>query len=181
MSVRLTNTMRENLADKIVGYAYDAKQAEAEASVGAAGHALYEIVYPKTTREAMKKLPSGAFACCRWFGVAFGAMGYRRIETATEVPVFFSDPRLDPTDGIIAMAVSNYDAAIEAKKTLKAARTDHRKQVVSALSRLRTVDQIREQWPEVSAFLAGMNLSLPVVRVAELNAALGLPPDTVAA
>ena len=173
--------MRENLADKIVGYAYDAKQAEAEAAVGAAGMALYESVYSKSSRDAMKKMPVGAFNRRNDFRVAFGALGYRRVETCAEVFVFYCDPRVDPTDPVIASVLASYDDAVEVRKAMQSARVDHRNQVLATLGRLRTVDQIREQWPEVSAFLAGMNLSLPVVRVAELNAALGLPPDTVAA
>ncbi len=180
---RLTNDVREAIANKAVAHAFDPRRAALAEEADTLGRAAYAVVFPKSETDKLASVPENWIrrdACLR-FNVGGQHIKLNLVGDGVPVPyringyagyscsVLGSIPHGDLCDKIQKHAV----AVEKLKDESKAAR----QQLMAMLAKVSTFKRLRDIWPEGAQFFAGYEISsaaVPALRVDEINAMLGL-------
>lgn len=183
---RLTKDIRTSIAMAAIEHAFDPRTEALSKAEDALAREAYASIIPEAETKAVNKLPENWIrrdACLR-----FNAAGYRvRLQTkGKSLPVPYA-PHGSASSGYgcneigtikhgdLADRVQLHVRAVEALKEER--RTAYR-QVLVMLEAVTTVARLKEVWPEGEQFFGRFadagKASLPTVRVAEINATLGL-------
>lgn len=186
MAVRLSNYIREQVLNAVLKHAFEAREKALEAEKFALGDAVYNDIYPEPLRKQMAALPDGflptdgdvkvQFEGQRFTHVYFGER--RRIAKSHE----YNAARVyDAKHPLTA----RYDAWKKAQDDLDAEKSKAKSSAEAVLNSVTTVKKLIEVWPEVEQFArpfavesSSRAIALPI---RELNARLGLPPQTASA
>lgn len=186
MAVRLTNYIREQVLNAVLKHAFEAREKALEAEKFALGDAVYNDIYPEPLRKQMAALPDGflptdgdvkvQFEGQRFTRVYFGER--RRIAKSHE----YNAARVyDAKHPLTA----RYDAWKKAQDDLDAEKSKAKSSAEAVLNSVTTVKKLIEVWPEVEQFARPFAVESPSRAIAlpirELNARLGLPPQTASA
>lgn len=199
MSTRLTNELRETIANDILRHRF-ADQVDALISDRAEfADAVYCDIYRKADREKMDALPKGWLSEEQNIGVQFGAEGraYQNIE--------FSGAFYGPLGGMRTVKenerisrrvqhkhrsgcakayepshklVARYQELANRQSDMDAEFKAAKRQTLAALNSVQTIKRLIEAWPEVAPFASKHEdapRNLPSVPVEALNEMLGLP------
>lgn len=186
MAVRLSNYIREQVLNAVLKHAFEAREKALEAEKFALGDAVYNDIYPEPLRKQMAALPDGflptdsdvkvQFEGQRFTHVYFGER--RRIAKSHE----YNAARVyDAKHPLTA----RYDAWKKAQDDLDAEKSKAKSSAKAVLNSVPTVKKLIEVWPEVEQFARPFAVESPSRAIAlptrELNARLGLPPQTASA
>lgn len=186
MAVRLSNYIREQVLNAVLKHAFEAREKALEAEKFALGDAVYNDIYPEPLRKQMAALPDGflptdggvkvQFDGQRFTHVYFGER--RRIAKSHE----YNAARVyDAKHPLTA----RYDAWKKAQDDLDAEKSKAKSSAEAVLNSVTTVKKLIEVWPEVEQFARPFAVESPSRAIAlpirELNARLGLPPQTASA
>lgn len=183
MSVRLTNDLREIIANRAVKHAFDPKFKVLKDEEDKLAREAYRAIFPAAELAAIAKIPSNwvRHDNCLRFNV-----GGLRIALCVEgeglaVPYRIGQyagygcheiGSIQPGD--LCDRIQKHAGAVEAEK---AAMRSANSQLKAMLAKISTLKKLREIWPEGQQFYAQYEeakVSLPAIRVDEINAALGL-------
>lgn len=200
MSTRLTNTIRERIANAVLRHRFSEPVEVLIADRAAFAEEVYNDVYRKADREKMAALPKGWLPETNSINVQFGDDGrsYESLNFSGLVYGGVGGMRKpdDKREVIGRRAYSNrahgcvkvYDADHRlAKKNadlhqryidLKTSFEAAKQQVEAALSSASTINKLVEIWPEVEPFARSFDdvpVKVPAIPTAKLNEILDLP------
>lgn len=179
-SVKLTNWDRDNIVRAAGKGAFAARRLAHEAAGEALAFEAYAFIVTPAEQKAIAKLPA------RWWKrdkcLRFNVEGQRITLNVPEPGVLVppSSGGYCETLGAITEGdlCSRIQAHAQAGEALKAEQKDAEAKVKALVYSVTTTAKLREVWPEGEAFYDGIESrspsSLPMVRVAEVNAALGI-------
>lgn len=199
MSTRLTNDLREVIADAVLRHRFTEQVDALIADRATLADAIYNDLYRKSDREKMEALPKGWLSEEPNIGVQFGSSGcrYENIEFGGQFYGKLGALRTKHEDERVYRRVPDkhrsgcakvYEDAHklsvrhqELEDRLSAMKADfdaaHR-QTMAALASVNTIKSLIKAWPEVEPFAAKFEDAprhLPSVPTAKLNEMLGLP------
>lgn len=204
MATRMTNSIREAIANAVMRHRYEAPVKALIAAKAEFAIKVYEDLYAKSTREKMNALPEGWLPSSDNVAVTFGASydrvyfnGYTSGKLASVVP---SDDnrrkavclrmlgkhssggcaKVYEATHALSIAHSNLEAK---ERDLKAEFDATRRQVEAAISSVSTVKRLIEIWPEVAPFAEKYEdekPKLPSLPTEQLNKILDLPVSEAA-
>ncbi|WHP06951.1 Nmad5 family putative nucleotide modification protein [Acinetobacter corruptisaponis] len=183
---RLTKTLREAMLNTIISHAFDAKEKAASQAKIVAGEKVYQDVYA-TSLIAMESLPKGFLPKSRYIYIAIGGRQHT---------VYFSESRLvgarhsDRHGDRAKLFAGDEQVALDYLKTVDACddldkqKDSMSKEITALLESVHTFKKLWEVWPESKSLLEKFEEKptiaiLPAIQVNKLNAALGLPVESV--
>lgn len=183
MSVRLTNDLREIIANRAVKHAFDPKFKAWKDEEDKLAREAYGAIFPAAELAAIAKIPSNwvRHDNCLRFNVGGLRIALRVQGDGLAVPYRIGQYSgygchelgvIQPGD--LCDRIRKHVSAVEAEKSAM-----HRAnaQLKAMLAKISTLKKLREIWPEGQQFYAQyeeVKASLPAIRVDEINAALGL-------
>ncbi len=183
-TVRLTKYVREQILNALLAHAFDAREKALEAEKFALGDAVYNDIYPEPLRKQMAALPDGFLLTDSDVKVQFDGQRFTH--------VYFGERRLIAKSHEYSAArvydakhplTARYDAWKKAKDDLDTEKSKAKSSAEAVLGSVTTVKKLIDVWPEVEPFAAPFNKESPcravAVPIQKLNAALGLPTETV--
>ncbi len=184
---RLLASDREAIRNAVVAHKFDplfAALADEEKAIGAL---VYERLYDKPTRTAMKRLPAGAFPTkC---GVSVNCAGQRHhVDLPASAPIlykhYYGETLALPAGDTLCERIKERAAREE---TIKSDRAHAKKVTDATLAQFRTFDDLAVAWPEADTFIKARwqtrpdyTANVPAVVLKDLSAALDLPPEEIA-
>lgn len=183
MAVRLSNYIRKQVLNAVLKHAFEAREKALEAEKFALGDAVYNDIYPEPLRKQMDALPDGflptggdvkvQFEGQRFTHVYFGER--RRIAKSHEYNAAVVYDAKHPL-------TVRYDAWKKAQDDLDAEKSKAKSSAEAVLESVTTVNKLIQVWPEVEQFARPFAVESPSRAIAlpikDLNARLGLPPQT---
>lgn len=184
---RLLASDREAIRNAVVAHKFNpifAALADEEKAIGAM---LYERLYDKAIRAAMKRLPKGALPTkC---GVSVNCAGQRHhVDLPESEPIFYKhyygETIALPAGDALCERIKDRASREEAAKSDRS----HAKKVTDAtLAQFRTFEDLAVAWPEADSFIKARwqtrpdyTANVPAVVLKDLSVALDLPPDDLA-
>lgn len=196
MTTRLTNDLREKIANDILRHRFNEQVDALIADRAALAEAIYNDIYRKAEREKMDALPNGWLPEETNIGVQFvaryenfefnghfygklGALRTKREDDRVSRRVQFRHrvgcAKVYEEGHKLAVHHAELDARWSAMKAEYEAAS---RQTMAALASVSTIKRLIEVWPEVAPFVAKYDeqpCNLPSVPTDKLNEMLGLP------
>jgi hypothetical protein len=178
---RLTNDMRNLIASSVVAYRFDKPREDLSTRWIEFSNEVYNDIYDAKQRRLMASLPDGWLPMEDSFPISFG--GFRDILSMNTKRAFpYSSARGTPVKIYAAEhpLSSKHMSLANARKDLQANRIKCKAQADGILNSVNTVARLLDVWPEIKSFIPGQTpkVLVPALRIAELNAALKLPPES---
>lgn len=178
---RLTNDMRNGIVFSLVQYRFNKPSEALRQQWIKFADEVYEDIYDAKQRRLMASLPEGWLPMEDSMHVAFG--GLREMLKMTKKRTF---PYLSVRSSTIKIYAADHPLSSKhmsltnERKDLLADRTKCKIQAEAILSSVSTVAMLLDVWPEIKSFIPGQTpkLQVPALRIAELNTALNLPPES---
>lgn len=178
----LSKTLKNTLARKLAGHAFDEKIKAAESAMCAAGYDLYVHVFGAENVTMMEKLPDGFFekGWCFYINVR----GYRRtvrMAKSRNIPYRAAGSCRDiPVVDFDDEPLKKYFAAFDAHENLERAKNAAAQKAEAAMANINTFGQLWKLWPESQSVIGHFEKKperalLPAVVITDLNKELGLP------
>lgn len=181
---RMTQMDRYAIANAITAHKFIPLEKEAEAKRFELAEKVYDHIYSKADKEWMASAPKGALELRNYLNIRVAGQ-WHQVEFKTGKPIFHKHADYDRYYSFSAGDELGEAVAAAAKRTLREECKDAYNKVVAALSAFRNFEDVLAGWPEVETFVkaqmqakAVMVPGLPAIKLADLNAALGLPPET---
>lgn len=176
---RLTQNIRERICKRAIAAAFKEREESHEAAEHALGMEAYAAVLPEAERLAAAALPE------RWLKtdrcLRFNANGWTATLTVSEkVPVPFDDRAYcTPLGTLTGDLGERVQAHVQGEEKLRDEKRKAVRELSGFLDQFKTIKQMREAWPEGEPFYAEFDVErkaagVPAVRVAEINALLGI-------
>lgn len=175
--MRLTNSDRDQVRDKAINFAFEARKKELQNEENELGLACYRSLFPIKTRKAAEAMPENwlrSDSCLR-----FSIRGMNVVLNLTNpvpVPHSFNCHRLgEVSDDTL---FDRFQALEGAREDFKRAKTEAFNSVGALLYRAGTLKSLKESWPEGERFYAHLtpreSASLPAIQIEVINSMLGL-------
>lgn len=183
---RMTNMDRQAIASAITAHKFDPLEKEAKDKRFELAEKVYDRVYSKADKEWMAAAPKGGLVMSSTFSIRVAGQ-WHQVEFKEAKPIFAAHSGYGRDDYYHFSAGDELGEAVvaAASRTLREERNDAYNRVVAALSAFRNFEDVLTGWPEAESFVkaqmqtkAVMVPGLPAIKIADLNAALGLPPET---
>lgn len=183
--MKLTNTMRDTICGAIIAHKFNKPQDDMMKQFSKFGDEVYCDIYDTKKRRLMASLPQGWLPTNNGFYVSFG--GLRDLLRMTQKRTFPYESQIAHGKVIKTYAADHAFSVkhMEIRNTLKdieQERAKYRSQAESILYSVQSVSRLLDVWPEIKAFIPApeVKAQVPALRIADLNAALNLPPERVA-
>lgn len=190
---RLTNSIRESMARKLVAYRYTDEMKELVQLNRTLAKRVYDHCYPKKITDAMdlieKEFPD-TFSTCN--SIYVNAGGYKVTLGGRLASKWVTVPQEAPTSYVVAGSYNKHDISKDEKLTEEvkalAIRLDGLQnlcataysEALSVLNTMTTGKKLAEAWPEAMDVIGDLipegDRTLPVVQVSAINAKFKLPP-----
>ena len=180
---RLTNGLRERMAQSVLNNAFEVKQKEAERNLHLVGDKFHADIYGAHLK-AMQSLPKG-WLPMNW-GIRIAIAGQNHDVRFSEQRITGKDhhyyrPKLYAGDEPICI---EFIKATNACDKLKNERQAMEQEVEAILNSVQTFKKLWEVWPASKSILEKfeakpMTAMLPAIQFDKVNAALGLPVGAV--
>lgn len=178
---RLTNNLRERMAQSVLNNAFEAKQKEAERDLHLAGDKFHTDIYGAHLK-AMQSLPNGWLPMNLRIRIAIA--GQNHDVTFSEPRItgerhHYCRPKLYVGDEPIAL---EYLKAVDVVEDIKKQRNSMKHEVEAILNSVQTFKKLWTVWPASKSILEKFETKpvvalLPAIQFDKVNAALGLPVE----
>lgn len=175
---RLTQNIRERICNRAITAAFKEREESRAAAEIALGMEAYQAAFPEKERVAAAAMPEGWLRLDRC--LRFNANGWNvtlRVNPGVPVPsAEYGCRNLASLTGELADRVQRH---AQDEENLRDERRKAERELSGFLDQFKTIKQMREAWPEGEPFYAEFDVDrkptgVPAVRVAEINALLGI-------
>lgn len=179
-SVRLNQTRRETVLQKMLDHAFGVKRRELNEAKRKLASDIYDEVYPEKTRRLMKRVPAGFLPTASGFQVTFAGQ-YAMVYWSEERPVAdrHQHRAVRAFSASDEFSVRNLEIE-ERERRLQEDRDKAYSAARAALGSCATVKQLVEMWPEAAPFVkdftAPPQQRALTLSIGDLNRQLGLSP-----
>lgn len=179
MSTRLTNWDRDGIVTAAVHHAFEPRRAALAVAEDKLAKEAYAFLVPEAVRKQAAKLPAGWISYSATIRLNVGGLDMS-LDLKKEVPLPVRLRTYGERLGAIPIGdlADRIQAHALAKEALKEERKEAQAKVKALVYSVTTVTKLREIWPEGEKFYGGIEKaepkSFPAIRIAEVNAALGI-------
>ncbi len=192
--MRLTNSIRDSIIAGVIKHRFEKEEAalsalkdELDRVSRLNGRKIYDACYSKQQRGILEHAPDSFFKHRR-DGIRLKVDEGGLFETTfgKPMPVPYAHESSYTVLAVVPTSVRDLageidgarEAVDDAKSELRTAKRSAENDLRAALKNFSTVKRVRDEWPELAAFLPKAEpASVPAVRIDELNKTLGLPPE----
>lgn len=186
MAVRLSNYIREQVRDAILAHSFSDREKALDAREKELALEFYNDLYPEAVRTHMYALPNGFLEVRSTIRVQVVGESYHSLDLPEKKRVadcWASNPgKVYEADHPLGEKLRTY---LKDRAQFKREREEAKTGAWAVLESVTTVNKLIQVWPEVEQFARPFAVESPSRAIAlpikDLNARLGLPPQTASA
>lgn len=182
LNAKLSGTIRLMISNKILDHRFSQGDKDLKAKEHALALDLYNLIYPENVRKAMAALPANFLPTSNNVRARVDGFNYDLkltvYLTGNHDCVYGSGHRFENGSKLGAKLEARVKALYEERQAYKSEKDAAKRDVDNTLAAFSTYKQLLDNWPEIEPFVdvpEGVNRTMPVALVADLNAKLGLP------
>ena len=186
MAVRLSNYIREQVRDAILAHSFSDREKALDAREKELALEFYNDLYPEAIRAHMDALPNGFLEVRSTIRVQVVGESYHSLDLPEKKRVadcWASNPgKVYEADHPLGEKLRTY---LKDRAQFKREREEAKTGAWAVLESVTTINKLIQVWPEVEQFARPFAVESPSRAIAlpikDLNARLGLPPQTASA